>query len=191
MQRSPHSRALPEPVALPVTSSGWQPACSRPRSASWPDIVASARQCNRECRWSGRSRNWCDRLGGSETRTDIVADVVRIGTELQSTRAVDLDVEVGSIDLLLYMSIDDTRYRGDTAPHLFGNAVILDAVIPDRARVDLRGKPKIQNLRRHVGGLEIEQVFREGRRQHLAQFADIICGRGVAVIEGHHNPRRH
>ena len=107
--------------------------------------------------------------------------------ELQSPRAIDLDVKVRRIDLLLYMSIDNARNGGDTAPQLLGDAEVLDPVIADRAHVDLRGEPEIQDLRRHIGRLEIKQIFRERRRQDLAQFADIIGGRGVAVFEGHHD----
>jgi hypothetical protein len=65
------------------------------------------------------------------------------------------------------MSIDDPRNGGDAAAQLLGNAQVLDPVVTDRAHIDLRSQSKIQNLRRHIGGLEVEYVFRKSRRQHL------------------------
>jgi hypothetical protein len=85
------------------------------------------------------------------------------------------------------MGIDDPRNGGNAAPQLLGNAEVISPVVADRPHVDLRGKPKIQNLRRHICGLEIKQIFRECRRQYLPQFADIIGGRGMTLFEGHHD----
>ncbi len=118
---------------------------------------------------------------------DIVPDVACGDAELQSPRAVDLDVEVGGVDLLLQMGIDDPRNGGDTAPEFLGNAEVFDPVITDGAHVDLRSKPKIQDLRRHVGGLKIKQIFRERRRQHLSQLAHVIGGWSMAIFKGHHD----
>ena len=81
------------------------------------------------------------------------------------------------------MSIDDPRNGGVAAAQLLGNAQVLDPVVTDRAQIDLRSQSKIQNLRRHIGGLEIKQILRERRRQNLAQLADIIGGRSVALFE--------
>ena len=62
------------------------------------------------------------------------------------------------------MSIDDPRNGGDAAAQLLGDLQILDPVIANGANIDLRGEPEIQNLRRHIGGLEVEYVLRKGRR---------------------------
>ena len=106
----------------------------------------------------------CDRLGGGEARADVIADFARGDAQLQGAGAIDLNEEVGRIDLLLYMSIDDPRNGGVAAAQLLGNAQVLDPVVTDRAHIDLRSQSKIQNLRRHIGGLEVEYVLRKGRR---------------------------
>ena len=109
----------------------------------------------------------CDRLGGGEARANVIADVACGDAELQGARAIDLNVEVGGVDLLLDVSIDNPRNGSDAASQLLGNAEVLGPVIANGPHVDLRGKPKIQDLRRHIGGLEVEYVFRKSRRQHL------------------------
>jgi hypothetical protein len=65
------------------------------------------------------------------------------------------------------MGVDDAGNGGNAAAQLFGDVQIFDSVIADGANVDLRSEPEIQDLRRHVGGLEIEHVLREGRREHF------------------------
>src|SRR5215469_2547359 len=42
-----------------------------------------------------------DLFGGIEARADIVTDVIRIGAELQSSRAIDLHKKVRGVDFLL------------------------------------------------------------------------------------------
>ena len=100
-------------------------------------------------------------FGGAQAGADIVADIARGDAELQSPRAVDLDVEIRRIDFLLQMRVDDAGDLGDAAAQILGNAQILDAIVADGAHVDLRGEPEIQDLRRDVGRLEIEHVRRE------------------------------
>ena len=63
-----------------------------------------------------------DLLGGIEARADVVANVTRIGAELQSPRAIDLDVEIGRVDLLLEMGVDNAGNSGNALLQLFGNA---------------------------------------------------------------------
>ena len=58
-------------------------------------------------------------------------------------------------------------------------------VVADGADVDLRRQAEIQDLRHHVGRLEIEDVLRECGRQHLAQFLDVVGGRRVALLQRH------
>ena len=95
-------------------------------------------------------------LRRAQARGDVVADVARGDAELKSPRAIDLDEEIGGIDLLLQMGVDHSWNGCDTAAHLLGNAQIFDPVIADRAYIDLCGESEVQNLRRHIGGLEVE-----------------------------------
>ena len=85
------------------------------------------------------------------------------------------------------MGVDDAGDSADAAPHLLGNVEVLDPVVADGAHIDLGGEPKIQDLRRHVGGLEVEHVLRERCRQHPPQFADVVGARCVAVLERDHD----
>jgi len=58
-------------------------------------------------------------------------------------RAIDLDIEIRSVDLLLQMGVGDTRDGRYAAPQLLGNAQVLDPIITDGADVDLRGEAEI------------------------------------------------
>ena len=86
-------------------------------------------------------------------------------------------VEGRRIDFLLQMRVGDAGYGGEALAELLGDREIVGAVVADRADVDLRRQAEVQDLRHHVGGLEIERILREGLRQHLAQFRDVISGR--------------
>ena len=48
--------------------------------------------------------------------------------------------------------------RGDAALQLLGDAQIVGPVVADGAHVDLRRDAEIQDLRHHVGGLEVEHA---------------------------------
>ncbi len=85
------------------------------------------------------------------------------------------------------MRVDDARDLGDAAAQILGDAQIPDAIVTDGAHVDRRGEPEIEDLGGHVGRLEIEQIGREGGRQYLPQLADIVCGRGMTVVERDHD----
>ena len=84
------------------------------------------------------------------------------------------------------MRIDDTGDRREALLQLLGHGQIVGAVA-NRADIDLRRKTEVQDLRHDVGRLEIERVLRECRRQHLAQFPDVVRGRLVPVLERHEN----
>ena len=73
------------------------------------------------------------------------------------------------------------------SPQLLGDAQILVPIVADGAHVDLRRDAEVEDLRHHVGGLEIEYALREGRRQHLAQFADVVRGRSVVLLQRDQN----
>ncbi len=77
----------------------------------------------------------------------------------------------------------EPRNRRDPLPQLPGDAQIVDPVVSDSAYVDLRRDAEVENLRHHVGGLEVEYRFREGGRQRLAQLIDVALGRSVTVLE--------
>jgi hypothetical protein len=49
----------------------------------------------------------------------------------------------------------------------------------------LRRQAEIEDLRGHVGGLEIEGHRRKGGRQHLPEPAHIVGGRRVPLLEGY------
>ena len=62
---------------------------------------------------------------------------------MERPRTIDVDVEVGGIDLLLQMRVGDARNSGDTAPQFLGDPEVFDPVIAHRAHVDLRREPEI------------------------------------------------
>ena len=51
--------------------------------------------------------------------------------------------------------------------------------------VDLRRQSEVQDLRHDIGRLEIEDILRECRGQHLTQFLDVVGRRLVAFLERH------
>src|ERR1700758_4789620 len=81
------------------------------------------------------------------------------------------------------MRIDDSRNGGDPLPHLLRHPQIICAITADDAKVDLRRQSEIENLRGHVGGLEIERHRWEGGWQHLSKSAHIIGRRGMSLLE--------
>src|SRR6478735_4375485 len=70
-----------------------------------------------------------DLLGRAQARAKVVADVARSDAELQSPRAIDLDVEIGRVDLLLQMGVDNAWDGGDAATQLLGYVQVLDPVV--------------------------------------------------------------
>src|SRR5262249_33277415 len=92
--------------------------------------------------------------------------------------------EGGSIDFLLEMRVDDAWNRREALGELLCDlkVVLVVAHSPD---IDLRRQCELQDLRYHIGRLEIERVLGEGGRQYLPQSLDIIGGRLVALFERH------
>ena len=82
------------------------------------------------------------------------------------------------------MRVDDAGYGGEALAKLLCHRKVV-RVVADRADVDLRRQAEVQDLRHDIGRLEIERILREGLRQHLTQFPDVIGGRPVAVLERH------
>ena len=80
------------------------------------------------------------------------------------------------------MRIGDPGDGRNPLPQLLGDAQILQPVVSDSAHVDLRRDAEVEDLRHHVGGLEVEYSLREDGRQHLAQFADVGRSRSVAFL---------
>ena len=62
---------------------------------------------------------------------------------------------------------------------------ILRPIVSDSSHVNLRRDAEIEDLGRDIGGLEIENVLREGRRKRLPQFLDIVGRRRVPLFERH------
>ena len=93
--------------------------------------------------------------------------------------------EGGRIELLLEMGVGDAGNGRHAAPQLMRDPQVGGAVAADDASVDLRRQSEIENLGRHVGGLEIEGHRRKGGRQRLAEPAHVIGGRRVSILERH------
>ena len=83
------------------------------------------------------------------------------------------------------MGIGDPGNCRDALPEFLGDLQVLRAVVADGADVDLRRQAEIEDLRDDVGRLEIEGRVGEGGGKHLAQLADIVCRRRVAVLQLH------
>ena len=104
-----------------------------------------------------------DLLGRAQADVEVGGDGVRVEPELRRARAVDLGIERRRVDLLLQMRVGDAGNGRDAPAQLLGDAQVVGAVIADGAHVDLRRQAEIEDLRHHVGGLEIERCLR-GRR---------------------------
>ena len=85
------------------------------------------------------------------------------------------------------MRVRHPRDGRNTLLQFLGDAQILGPIVADGAHVDLRGDAEVENLRDHVGGLEIEHAFREARRQRLAQLADVVQRRSVVLFQRDQN----
>src|ERR1700747_1577410 len=126
---------------------------------------------------------WGDLLRGAQADVDVVGDSLCIETELKRPRSVDPGHESRRIELLLKMGVGDARNGRNAPPQLPRHPQVSGAVAPDGAHVDLRRQPEIEDLGDHIGGLEVERHRRKGRRQHLAQPADVAGGRRVPLLE--------
>ena len=126
-----------------------------------------------------------DLLRGAEAGVDIVGDGLRVETELQRPRPIDVHHEGRRIELLLKMGVGDARNGGDAAPQLMRHAQVGRAVATNDPNVDLRRQSEIEDLRDHVGGLEIEGHGWKCGRQHLAQLAHVVGRRRVSLLQRH------
>ena len=124
-----------------------------------------------------------DLFRGAEADVDIIGDGLRVETELQRPRPIDVHHEGRRIELLLKMGVGDARNARDAAPQLMRHAQIVGAIATDDPNVDLRRQSEIEDLGDHVGGLEIEGHRRKGGRQHLAEPAHVVGGRRVPLLE--------
>ena len=82
-------------------------------------------------------------------------------------RPIDRGVECRALNLLLEMRVDDSGNGGHALLQFLGDAQVRGSIVADRPHVDLRGKAEIEDLRHHVGRLEIEDVLRKRGGQHL------------------------
>ena len=123
-------------------------------------------------------------LRRTQADIDVGGHSACIEAKLRGTGPIDLGVEGRRVDFLLQMRVDDAGYGGKPLLELSCNRKVV-LVIAYRPDVDLRRQPEIEDLRHHIGGLEIEHVLRERSRQHLAQFLDVLGGRLVAILERH------
>src|SRR5262249_41534761 len=127
----------------------------------------------------------CDLRRGAEADVDVIGDGLSVETELQRPRPIDPGHEGWSIELLLKVGVGDTRNGRDAASQLFRHTHIGWTITADDPNVDLRRQSEVEDLRDHVGGLEIEGVGGKGGRQLLAQRADIVRGRRMSLLEGY------
>ncbi len=83
------------------------------------------------------------------------------------------------------MGIGDARNGRHAPPQLMRHAQVGGAIATDDPNIDLRRQAEIEDLRGHVGGLEIEGHRRKGGRQHLAQPTHVVRSRRVSLLEGY------
>ena len=81
------------------------------------------------------------------------------------------------------MGVGDAGNARETAPQFMRDAQIGCTIAPDNLNVDLRRQSEIEDLRDHVGVLEIERHRRKGGRQHLAQPPHVVGGRRVSLLQ--------
>ena len=98
---------------------------------------------------------------------------------------IDRGVECRTIHLLLKMRVDDPGNGRHALLQFLRHAEVRRSVVADCPHIDLRRKAEIEDLRHHVGRLEIEHVLRKRRRQHLTQPANVVGGRCMALFERH------
>ena len=82
------------------------------------------------------------------------------------------------------MHVDDAVDRREPLLDLAGDTKVVCAVVADGANVDLRWQSEVQDLRDHVGRLEIEDRLGKRDRQFPPQTAHIFRGRCMALLQG-------
>src|SRR4029077_2577598 len=97
-----------------------------------------------------------DLLRRAQADIEVIGDSLRAEPQLQRARPVDVHHEGRRIELLLEMSIGDTRNARETAAPLPGHAPVGRTIATNDLNVDLRRQSEIEDLGDHVGGLEIK-----------------------------------
>ena len=116
---------------------------------------------------------------------DVVGNPARRESKLGCSRPVDIGEKVGPVQLLLEMDVHQTGNRRHLAAKILRDGEVLRPVVSDGSYINLRRNAEIEDLRGDIGGLEIENVLRKGRRKRLPQFLDIIGCRRVPLFERH------
>ena len=84
--------------------------------------------------------------------------------------AVDVDLEIGVVEILLDARVDDARHRAHLLQDLVGDvAVVVDVGAVD-LDVDRRRQAEVQDLGDHVGRQRIERDARETRAPRLTRI---------------------
>ena len=96
----------------------------------------------------------------------LLAILLIVEPELLGAGPIDLIVEFRRIELLLDMDVNETGDVRHSLLQSLGEFLIAGAVGSLHFDVDLRGNAEIQDLRDHVGRLEIEQHVGEVSGQH-------------------------
>ncbi len=114
-------------------------------------------------------------------------DVALGQTVLLRLGAVDIDLEVRVVELLLDARVDHAGHRAHLVEDLVGD----DAVAGDVGAVDLdvdrRRHAEVQDLRDDVGRQEVERHAGKSARQVAADRRDVIRGRPVIGLERDHD----
>ena len=121
-----------------------------------------------------------DLLGRAEADREIVHDLLGLKVQVLRARPVDCEIKIGRVKLLLHMGIDNALYVRKPLLRFLCKLDIVRISALD-LQVDLGWHAEIQNLRHHVGRLEIEEQAGERFRQPLAQRPDVIL-RGAVVL---------
>jgi hypothetical protein len=121
--------------------------------------------------------------GRAQADIEVGSDTAGVEAELCGTRAIDGGVKRRGINLLLQVGVDNPRDRRNTPLKLLCDTQVCGAVVADRSHVDLRREPEIENLRHHVGSLEIKHHLRKRRVERDAQLADVARGWRVPILQ--------
>ena len=89
----------------------------------------------------------------------------------------------------MHAHVHGTGHAADLIHEPRGDFAVLHLVAADDLNVKRRGQTKVQRLADNVGGQKIKHIAREIAVQNLAQPANIIFRRRVAVVQRNQNVR--
>src|SRR5205823_1779323 len=105
---------------------------------------------------------------------EIIGDVELRQAEFSRPGAINIKMQIGTIQDLMDMGIDDARNPGDPTLDLFSESEVIGTE-PLNLDIDRRRQAEIQDLTDNISWLKIETQTGKGFRQLLAHQCHILA----------------